>query len=149
MKSSLNEKDTANQQERLREVYTNGTYETMNKDQKKATDASLNALNSKWFRFFLTYDPYPALTDLKCPVLALIGSKDLQVSPKENLAAIENALNEGGNENFKTMELENLNHLFQTCETGTIAEYAQIEETISPVVLKILTDWIVNFGIKN
>lgn len=105
---------------------------------KKAIDAGLNALNSTWFRFFLTYDPYPALTKLTCPVLALNGSKDLQVPPAENLAAIEKALKEGGNENFKTMEIENLNHLFQTCETGAVSEYAQIEETISPMILEIL-----------
>jgi hypothetical protein len=82
-------------------------------------------------------------------VLALNGSKDLQVPSTENLAAIEKALKEGGNKNFKTMEMENLNHLFQTCETGAISEYAQIEETISPTVLKILRDWILEFGIKN
>lgn len=145
----LNEKDSINRLERLREVYTNNTFQTMSDDQKKAIDAEINALNSKWFRFFLSYDPYPALVKLKCPVLALIGSKDLQVPAKENLSAIDKALKEGGNRNFKTMELENLNHLFQTCETGSVAEYAEIEETISPVVLEILNDWIVNFGIKN
>jgi len=73
----------------------------------------------------------------------------VQVPPTENLAAIEKVLKEGGNTNFKTMELENLNHLFQTCETGAVAEYGQIEETISPVVLEIIIDWIKNLGIKN
>ena len=145
----LNEKDSTQRTEKLQETLSNGTYQTMNTEQKKVIDANVKGLNSTWFRFFAAYDPYPALTKLKCPVLALIGSKDLQVAPKENLAAIEKALKEGGNQNFKTMELENLNHLFQTCETGSVTEYAQIEETISPVVLKILKDWIVNYGIKN
>lgn len=140
----LNEKDTTNQLERLQQVFSNGTYETMSDDQKKIINANLNALKTKWFQFFLTYDPYPALAKLKCPVLALNGSKDLQVPPAENLAAIEKALNEGGNKNFNTMKLENLNHLFQTCETGAVAEYGQIEETISIGVLEILTDWIKN-----
>jgi hypothetical protein len=40
------------------------------------------------------------------------------------------------------MELDNLNHLFQPCETGAISEYGQIEETISPEVLEIMTEWI-------
>jgi hypothetical protein len=82
-------------------------------------------------------------------VLALNGEKDLQVPPKENLAAIEKALTEGGNKNFQTMEIPGVNHLFQTCETGAIAEYAQIEETISQKVLEILKDWILILGIKN
>ena len=145
----LNEKDSVKQIERLQQTYSRGMYSTMNNDQKKAIDTRINAVNTLWFRFFLAYDPYPTLVKLKCPVLALIGSKDLQVPPKENLAAIENALKEGENSNFKTMELENLNHLFQTCKTGSVAEYAEIEETISPTVLNILYDWIVNFGIKN
>jgi len=75
-------------------------------------------------------------------VLALIGEKDLQVPPKSNLSAIEKALAEGGNKNFKTLELPNLNHLFQNCETGAVAEYGQIEETISPEVLEIISEWI-------
>ncbi|MBK6285155.1 MAG: alpha/beta hydrolase [Draconibacterium sp.] len=140
----LNGKDTVNQMERLQHVFSNGTYDTMSDDMKKIINANLNALKTKWFQFFLTYDPYPALVKLECPVLALNGSKDLQVPPAENLAVIEKALKEGGNKNFKTMELKNLNHLFQTCETGAVAEYAQIEETISPGVLEILSDWIKN-----
>ncbi len=145
----LNEKDNENQTERLQQIFSNGTYPTMNDDQKKAIDAGINAMKTPWFRFFLTYNPYPALVKLKCPVLALNGSKDLQVPPAENLEAIEKALKEGGNHSFKTIEMENLNHLFQKCETGAVAEYAQIEETISPAVLEILRDWIKNFGIKN
>lgn len=145
----LNEKDTVNQMERLQQAFSNGTYATMSDDGKKIVDANLNVLKTRWFQFFLTYDPYPALVKLECPVLALNGGKDLQVPPKENLNAIEKALKEGGNKNFKTVEIENLNHLFQTCETGAVAEYAQIEETISPAVLEILRDWIKNLVIKN
>jgi len=114
----------------------------MNEDQKKAVDQQVAAVNSSWFRYFLSYDPRPALSRLTCPVLAMIGEKDLQVPPKSNLPAIEKALAEGGNKNFKTMELPNLNHLFQNSETGTVSEYAQIEETISPKVLEIMTEWI-------
>ena len=143
------ESDSAKRTDRLRKTFTNGMYFMMTDEQKKAIDGQIKSVDNVWFKFFLQYDPYPALVKLKCPVLALNGEKDLQVPPKENLAAIEKALTEGGNKNFKTMELENLNHLFQTCETGAIAEYAQIEETISPAVLEILRDWILNYGIKN
>ncbi len=138
----LNEKDSSRQVERLQQTYTNGMYDTMNDDQKKAIDARVKAVNTPWFRFFLTYDPYPTLTKVKCPVLALNGEKDLQVPPKENLTAIKKALTEGGNKNFETIELPGLNHLFQHCETGLVAEYAQIEETFSPEVLEIIHNWI-------
>ena len=76
------------------------------------------------------------------PVLALNGEKDLQVPPKENLAEIEKALKTGGNNNFKTVLLPNLNHLFQTCKTGAPSEYGTIEETFSPDALNVFMDCI-------
>jgi hypothetical protein len=97
---------------------------------------------SPWFRFFLAHDPKTTLMNVKCPVLAIIGEKDLQVSSKENLEAIEEALKSGGNKHYMVKELANLNHLFQTAETGALTEYAKIEETISPTALKLMADWI-------
>jgi fermentation-respiration switch protein FrsA (DUF1100 family) len=89
------------------------------------------------------YDPRPALKKVKCPVLAINGEKDLQVPPKENLKAIRTALKEGENSDFTIKELKNLNHLFQTAKTGSPSEYINIEETISPVALKVIGDWII------
>ena len=97
---------------------------------------------TEWFRFFLRYDPRPTLKKLQIPVLALNGEKDLQVAPKENLASIDAALKEGGNKDYTIVLLPQLNHLFQTSKTGLITEYGEIEETISPVALKTMSDWI-------
>jgi len=98
---------------------------------------------SPWMRHMLTYDPAPALRKLHVPVLALNGSKDMQVTPAENLAAITAALKESGTKDFTVLELPDLNHLFQTAETGSPQEYGQIEETFSPDALKIIGDWVV------
>ena len=138
----LNEQDSAKRMDRLQRTLSGGMYPMMNEDQKKAIDAQVEAVNTPWFRFFLTYDPYPALTKVDCPVLALIGENDMQVPAESNLPAIEKALKEGGNPDYKIMKLEKLNHLFQASETGAISEYGQIEETISPGVLEIIKDWI-------
>jgi hypothetical protein len=81
---------------------------------------------------------------VSCPVLALNGSKDFQVSAKENLAAIEKALSDGGNTAVETHELEGLNHLFQDSDTGDISEYQLIEQTMSPEVLRLITEWVSN-----
>ena len=35
-----------------------------------------------------------------------------------------------------------LNHLFQICKTGSLAEYESIEQTIGPEVLELIADWI-------
>jgi putative ABC transport system permease protein len=52
------------------------------------------------------------------------------------------ALKEGGNPDFTIKEFPNLNHLFQTCKTGAVSEYAMIEETLAPVVLETIAKWI-------
>jgi dienelactone hydrolase len=109
--------------------------------------ASVRPLLSPWFRYFLTYDPRPALRRLRVPTLALNGSLDVQVPAKENLAAIDTALRAAGNRDYRVMELPGLNHLFQTARTGGPAEYATIEETMAPAALEAVASWIVQrFG---
>lgn len=105
-------------------------------------DSQSKMASSPWFRHLLTYDPRPILRQVKCPVLALNGSKDIQVSAKENINGISSALAEGGNKNVKSAILPDLNHLFQTCRTGAVSEYGEIEETMSPTMLSIVSDWI-------
>ena len=102
----------------------------------------IKTITSPWFKYFLRFDPAPVLEKVKCPVLGINGENDLQVPPKENLSAIESALKKGGNKNFETKMLPGLNHLFQTSTTGKISEYSQIEETISPIALETMLDWI-------
>lgn len=118
-------------------------------EQRKATGVSgafvesqVKMVLSPWFREILAYDPRPILEKVKCPVLAINGEKDLQVAAKPNLEAIRAAISEGGNLDVETVEFPDLNHLFQKCDTGAIAEYGQIEETINPVALKTISDWL-------
>ncbi len=134
---------------RLRELVKKAISELSEDERKGAgtidtlVDAQVKSLDSPWFRFFLTFDPRPTLAKVRCPVLALNGEKDLQVPPKENLGEIAKALKEGGNSQVTVKELPGLNHLFQTCATGAVSEYAEIEETIAPSVLTQIGDWII------
>ena len=79
---------------------------------------------------------------MTCPVLAINGSLDKQVLPSQNMPVIRKALEEAGNRHFEIDELPGLNHLFQTAKTGSPVEYAQIEETMSPVALEKVGSWI-------
>src|SRR5262245_22587727 len=124
---------------------------TLNEQQRKVADAAKGMAEgqakmvlSPWFRHFLTYDPKPALEKVTCPVLAICGEKDTQVDPKLNLPPIEAALKKAGNKDVTIKELPGLNHLLQTCKTGGITEYQQIEETINPAALEVVGDWLVN-----
>ena len=103
----------------------------------------LRRLSAPWFRFFIGHDPATALAKVTCPVLAVIGEKDVQVDPGLNLPAIRQALAAGGNADATVEELPGLNHLFQTCTTGAVSEYDRIEETFAPVALTTVRDWLV------
>ncbi len=107
-------------------------------------EVQIKQLLSPWFRFFVRHDPRPMLGQVQCPVLALAGEKDLQVPPSQNLPAIVQALEGGGNSEYAVVKLAKLNHLFQTSRTGSPLEYAQIEETFSPVALEVISDWILH-----
>ena len=102
----------------------------------------LKQLNTPYMRFFIRYNPEKALENTSCPVLALNGSKDLQVAADTNLLAIENSLKKGQNKNFTIKKVEGLNHLFQEAETGLTQEYGKIEQTISPEVLNLIGSWV-------
>lgn len=138
----------ANAEDAIRSVLEEATAD-LTPEQKKSlgvTDANIKSqakmVLSTWFRDILSYDPRPILQRVKCPVLAINGEKDLQVAAKPNLEAIRDAVQKGGNMNVLTVELPGLNHLFQECKTGAISEYGQIEETINPAALKVISDWI-------
>lgn len=40
-------------------------------------------VNAKWMREFIAYDPLPTLRSISVPVLAMTGSKDVQVNPDD------------------------------------------------------------------
>ena len=99
-------------------------------------------LMNPWMLNFIRYNPAGMLEKVKYPVLALNGDKDLKVCSKINLPAIENALKKGGNKLYTIKELTGLNHLFQESKTGSPTEYAEIEQTISPLALETIANWI-------
>ncbi|MDL2245630.1 alpha/beta fold hydrolase [Parabacteroides sp. OttesenSCG-928-J18] len=89
----------------------------------------------------LRFDPLDYFKKITCPVLALNGDKDLQVIAQPNLEGFRQII-ANGNNRVTTKEYPGLNHLFQHATTGLPAEYSQIEETISPEVLKDMGEWI-------
>ena len=134
------EPDDAVAAQRIREMYA--AQEDPVGWSEQQLEVRINAFLSPWNRYFLSYDPAPVLTSVEYPVLAINGEKDVQVTPKENLSGIEEALRASGNQDVTVMELPGLNHLFQTAETGAVSEYINIAETMSPIALEIMAEWI-------
>jgi len=111
---------------------------------KELTDTAIKiqakTISSPWMTYFIKTNPKEFLNQVNCPVLAINGSKDIQVIADLNLSGINSALKH--NDDVTVKKLEGLNHLFQTCETGAVNEYAKIKETFSPKALQIISNWI-------
>ena len=100
----------------------------------------LSQMGRNWYVEFLRHDPIPYLEAVNQPVLAMIGTLDLQVPAASNLAGLRAGL--AGNSDATILELDGLNHMFQPAETGALAEYALIETTFDTSALNLISDWI-------
>lgn len=102
--------------------------------------AVVSQIQMPYMIHFLALDVRDILDEITCPVLALNGSKDIQVDHVINLDAIRKGI--PANSKNCIESIEGVNHLFQHCETGALTEYRAIEETIAPEVLAKIADWI-------
>lgn len=117
---------------------------TMSQLQRTSLLETLKNENAWWLNFIST-DMGEYVAKTRCPVMAINGAKDLQVTAKDNLGAIRRLL--PSNKANLIKEYPDLNHLFQHCTTGQILEYRQIEETFSPEVMQDIVQWIKNLPV--
>ncbi|MBZ0201502.1 MAG: lysophospholipase [Ignavibacteria bacterium] len=150
---TLKKEGNINELESQLEQNVKDSYDKMSAEEKKAikdkdawvketVSSTILQFNNKWMKFFLSYDPVPALTKIKVPVLVLFGEKDLQVPPKQSQKFIEDALRSGGNNDFLVKVFPNANHLFQEAGTGSPNEYAQLPKAFVPGFLDDISEWI-------
>ncbi len=91
-------------------------------------------------RCVFQYDPTENLKRVKCPMLAINGTLDCQVACENNLDGIKRYV-----PHATVKAYDGLNHFFQTCtEWKGSANYGAIHETMSPEVLKDVTEWLKN-----
>jgi len=105
-------------------------------------EQAMTALNSKWYKYFISFDPQPYLEKLNCKVLALNGSKDVQVIAATNLKGIKESLQKSKSPKYDVIEIPGLNHLFQTCIQCNPGEYNDLEESFSPRALDLMGNWL-------
>ena len=65
-------------------------------------------------------------------MLAIFGGKDVQVDAEQNAPVLEAALEQGGNEDYEIVVLEDANHLFQKADTGSLSEYTTLPAEFIP-----------------
>lgn len=107
---------------------------------KQQGDQALMFAHMPYMRFILGYDPTPSLKQLRVPVLALAGTKDLIVPPDINLPALKRSLAQ--DRDLRVVELDGLNHFFQPAKTGLPQEFATIEETLAPTAIEEIIAWV-------
>lgn len=113
--------------------------DTLPADQR-ATPAEVDASLSPYFAALMNYDPAPALSALRVPVLAFYGSKDLQVPPAQSEPPARALL--AADPDATVQVFDGLNHLMQPADKGLPSEYSTIETTIDPQVLSAVTAWL-------
>ena len=102
--------------------------------------AQIRQLCTPIFWSLFRVDPAPYYEAYEGPVLALFGGKDVQVAASTHAPIAERILaDRAGSE---VIIFEDKNHLFQSAETGAMTEYSSIEETMSPVVMSHIAEWI-------
>ena len=114
---------------------------------KQSYQQIITQIQIPWMRKLLTLDMRPLLGGITCPVLAINGTKDIQVEYESNLGALRSGL--PTNPKNRIEAIEGVNHLFQHCTTGAITEYRNIEETITPEVLEMMVQWMAQFTARN
>ena len=96
-------------------------------------------LNAKWFREYLDYDPRPDMRRLDVPVLAITGTKDLQVDPGDLVEIAR--LVPGPVETWLAPDVSHLLRV-QPGPASLRAYKKEIREPVDQAVLRRVTDWL-------
>lgn len=107
---------------------------------EQLSEEAMDELVSPYMAALVCYDPAPALSALRVPVLAFYGGKDLQVPAAQNEGPARTLL--AADPDATVTVFDGLNHLMQPADKGTPDEYARIETTIDPQVLTTVTGWL-------
>jgi len=96
-------------------------------------------LNAKWFREFMAYEPAEDLAKIQTPVLAITGTKDIQVDPAdlERMAGLVRS-------EFEAHAVPDLTHILRA-EPGepTINTYRQqVTRPVDGRVLELISGWL-------
>lgn len=129
-------------------VFLDKMYESAPEEYKQTTNAfnfkiGMNMfLNNDWGRQFIAFEAADYLKKIKVPILAINGSQDIQVPPLTNQEGFAKNFSKKSKANSKAFVVDGMNHLFQTCNSCSVYEYGELEETFSEQVLIMMRDWI-------
>jgi len=96
-------------------------------------------INAKWFREFMDYNPAEDLQRITVPVLAINGSKDIQIDSSD-LDRMANLIKAP----FEPHLIPNMTHLLRIEEgDAAISKYKkELKKPLEPMVLEIVLQWM-------
>jgi pimeloyl-ACP methyl ester carboxylesterase len=106
---------------------------------KNSYRIQLAKINAKWMREFLAYDPAADMPNIHVPVLAITGSKDIQVDPADldRMAELIPA-------EFEKHEVPDITHMLRA-EPGepSISTYKQqVRQPVDSRILTLIAAWL-------
>lgn len=130
--------DSIHDAEALRSRLTQILQEGATPAQMIALKGQIAVMTTPWYTHFVRYNPIEHLQHVRCPMLALYGGHDVQVSLELNSPVLK--------QNYRGKRLQQLlypahNHLMQHCSQPGM-DYGNIEQTIDPIVLEDMAKWI-------
>ncbi len=102
-------------------------------------------LDNDWARQFIVFQAPDYLHQIKCPILVLNGSEDIQVPPIKNQESFKQNISTVSQPHSLVKIIPGVNHLFQTCKKCTVLEYGELEETFSVTALQEIVNWLKQF----
>ncbi|GAA3959786.1 alpha/beta hydrolase family protein [Hymenobacter antarcticus] len=98
-------------------------------------------------RYFLAFDPVADLDQVRCPVLLLNGTDDVEAPADLHLTALEKEL-KSANHNTTAKRLPGVNHLFQPVKTEWVLMNGEMKPVFSPVAQEVIREWIASLDVK-
>lgn len=92
-----------------------------------------------WLEYFLSFSPKESISSTSVPAMVIYGERDRQVNVSLNESEMKRLKPDADIRVYSE-----LNHLMQHANTGSINEYATIEETISAEVLEDIAQFIMS-----
>jgi len=112
-------------------------------DALKSSQKEINqSVLTPWFFYFIQFNPRAVYSGINIPTLVINGKTDVQVWWEDNTQGIKNIVNDAGHQDIEVITYHQLNHLFQTSESGLPLEYASNEETFNESVMRDIAAFI-------
>ena len=102
-------------------------------------------LTSPWSRYFFDFDPTNRLALVRCPVLLLTGTADLQVAAGRNMSLLQKGLRQSG-QPVQVHKLGGVNHLLQDDPAKWPIVAGERQAAFSPEGLDYLHTWLLERG---